>query len=80
MPDGCVGRVRTTHVEPTGQHHQDRHPAVFALGSLEQHTEELRCENTILCSGTLPPLDQDHELRVVYYRLSEAEHGWHYFC
>jgi hypothetical protein len=49
------------------------------LGSLEQHVEELRRANTILCSGTPPPLDQDRELQVAYRRLSEAEHGWHYF-
>jgi uncharacterized protein (DUF3084 family) len=24
-------------------------------------------------------LHQDHELQVTYRRLSEAEHGWHYF-
>jgi hypothetical protein len=50
------------------------------LGSLEQHVEELRCANAILCSGTPPPLDLDCELRVAYRHLSEAEHGWHYFC
>jgi hypothetical protein len=49
------------------------------LGLLEQHAEELRCENTILRSSTLPPSDKDHELQVTYCRLSEAEHGWHYF-
>jgi hypothetical protein len=32
------------------------------MGLLEQHTEELSHENTILCSGTLPPSDQDREL------------------
>jgi hypothetical protein len=47
--------------------------------SLEQHVEELRRANAILCSGTPPPSDQDHELQVVYRRLSEAEHEWHYF-
>jgi hypothetical protein len=47
--------------------------------SLEQHIEELRRANAILHSGTPPPLDQDHELQVTYHRLSEAEHGWHYF-
>jgi hypothetical protein len=26
-----------------------------------------------------PPSDQDRELQVTYHRLSEAEHGWHYF-
>jgi hypothetical protein len=46
---------------------------------LEQHVEELRHANAILCSGTPPPSDQDHELQVAYRRLSEAEHGWHYF-
>jgi hypothetical protein len=49
------------------------------LGSLEQHVEELRRANVILRSGTPPPLDQDRELQVAYRRLSEAEHGWHYF-
>jgi hypothetical protein len=47
--------------------------------SLEQHVEELRRANAILRSGTPPPSDQDRELQVVYRRLSEAEHGWHYF-
>jgi hypothetical protein len=50
------------------------------LGSLEQHAEELRHENAILRSSTLPPLDQDHELQVAYCHLSKAEYGWHYFC
>jgi hypothetical protein len=49
-------------------------------GSLEQHVEELRHANAILHSGTPLPLDQDRELQVTYHRLSEAEHGWHYFC
>jgi hypothetical protein len=49
------------------------------LGSLEQHVEELGRANTILCIGTPPPLDQDHELQVTYRHLSGAEHGWHYF-
>jgi hypothetical protein len=48
--------------------------------SLEQHVEELRHANAILRSGMPPPLDQDRELQVVYRRLSETEHGWHYFC
>jgi hypothetical protein len=47
--------------------------------SLEQHVEELRRANTILCSSTPPPSDQDRELQAAYRRLSEAEHGWHYF-
>jgi hypothetical protein len=49
------------------------------LGSLEQHANELRHENTILCNGTLPPSDKDHELLVAYHRLSEVEHKWLYF-
>jgi hypothetical protein len=49
------------------------------LGSLEQHVEELRHANTILCSGTPPLSNQDYELQVAYRCLSEAEHGWHYF-
>jgi hypothetical protein len=47
--------------------------------SLEQHVEELRHANTILRSSTPPPSDQDRELQAAYRRLSEAEHGWHYF-
>jgi hypothetical protein len=47
--------------------------------SLEQHIEELRRANAILRSGTPSPLDQDRELQNAYRRLSEAEHGWHYF-
>jgi hypothetical protein len=50
------------------------------LGSLEQHTEELRRVNAIVRSGTPPPSDKDRELQVMYHCLSEAEHGWHYFC
>jgi hypothetical protein len=46
---------------------------------LEQHVDELRRANTILRSGMPPPSDQDCELQVTYHRLSEAEHGWHYF-
>jgi hypothetical protein len=50
------------------------------LGSLQQHVEELRCVDAILRSDTPPPSDQDHEVQVTYHYLSEAEHGWHYFC
>jgi hypothetical protein len=46
---------------------------------LEQHVEELRHANAILRSGAPPPSDQDREFQVTYRRLSEAEHGWHYF-
>jgi hypothetical protein len=51
----------------------------------EEHTtatshelERLRHENAIHHSGALPPLEQDHELKVAYRRLSEAEHGLNY--
>jgi hypothetical protein len=36
------------------------------------------CENDFLCGGTVPPLDQDRELKVTYHHLNEAEHVWHY--
>jgi hypothetical protein len=49
------------------------------LNSLEQHAEELRHENAILHSGTLPPSNQDRELQVMYCCHREAEHRWHYF-
>jgi hypothetical protein len=45
---------------------------------LEQHVEGLRHENATLRSGTLPPSGWDHELRLTYRDLSEAEHGWHF--
>jgi hypothetical protein len=55
------------------------------LTKYEEHTtansqelERLRYENTILCSGALPPSVQDRELKVAYRRLSEAMHGWNY--
>jgi hypothetical protein len=48
-------------------------------GSLEQNVEGLRRANAILRSGTHPSSDQDRELQVAHRRLSEAEHGWHYF-
>jgi hypothetical protein len=48
------------------------------LTLLEQHVEGLSHKNAILCSGTLPPSDQDRELQVTYRHLSEAEHRWHY--
>jgi hypothetical protein len=48
------------------------------MAFIKQHVERLRHENATLHSGTLPPSGQDCELQVVYLRLSEAEHGWHY--
>jgi hypothetical protein len=39
---------------------------------------QLKCENDLLRGGIVPPSKQDQELKVVYHRLSEAEHVWHY--
>jgi hypothetical protein len=39
---------------------------------------QLKCENDLLHSDTVPPSDQDQELKVVYHCLSDAEHAWHY--
>jgi RNAse (barnase) inhibitor barstar len=39
---------------------------------------QLKCENDLLCGGTVPPYEQDRELKVAYRRLSNAEHAWHY--
>jgi hypothetical protein len=36
---------------------------------------QLKCENDLLCGGTIPPSNQDRELMVVYHHLSEAEHA-----
>jgi hypothetical protein len=40
--------------------------------------EKLRHENVILRSDVCPPLEQDHELKEVYSRLSNVEHGWNH--
>jgi hypothetical protein len=40
--------------------------------------ERLRHENAILHSGACPPTEQDHELKEVYHRLGNAEHGWNH--
>jgi hypothetical protein len=39
---------------------------------------QLKCENDLLCGGTVPPSEQDQELKVTYHHLSDAEHAWHY--
>jgi hypothetical protein len=41
--------------------------------TISHKLEQLKQENALLYSGTLPPSDQDHELKVVYDHLSEAE-------
>jgi predicted RNase H-like nuclease (RuvC/YqgF family) len=40
--------------------------------------ERLRNENAILRSGVCPSSEQDHEMKEVYCRLSNAEHGWNH--
>jgi hypothetical protein len=60
------------------------HQRMWLAGYDERNTacshelEQLKHENALLCSGTLPPSDQDHELKVMYRYLNEAEHGWNY--
>jgi hypothetical protein len=57
----------------------------MCLTAYEEHAtttshelERLRHENAILHSGALLPSEQDHELKVAYRCLNEAEHGWNY--
>jgi hypothetical protein len=46
--------------------------------TISRYFEQLKHENALLHSGTLPPFDQDHGLNVAYCCLCEAEHGWNY--
>jgi hypothetical protein len=46
--------------------------------AISHELEELKHENALLHSGTLPPLSQGRELKVAYHRLRDAEHGWNY--
>jgi hypothetical protein len=48
--------------------------ATAATGEIEW----LRHENAILHSGVRPPSEQDRELKEVYRRLGNAEHGWNH--
>jgi predicted RNase H-like nuclease (RuvC/YqgF family) len=48
--------------------------ATAATGEIER----LRHENAILRSGVRPPSEQDRELKEVYHRLSNTEHGWNH--
>jgi hypothetical protein len=75
-PEGPHFHVGMAVLAGYAQHMRQR----LHSSSLEQHVEELRHANDILRSGMPPPSDQDRELQVAYRRLSEAEHGWHYFC
>jgi hypothetical protein len=46
--------------------------------SISHELGQLKHEDALLHSGTLPPLDQDCKWKVVYHCLSEAKHGWNY--
>jgi hypothetical protein len=46
--------------------------------AISREPTQLKCENDLLRGGTVPPLDQDRELKVMYRCLSKAEHAWHY--
>jgi hypothetical protein len=46
--------------------------------STARELAQLKYKNDLLCGGTIPPSEQDWELKVAYRRLSEAEHVWHY--
>jgi hypothetical protein len=46
--------------------------------TISRELAQLKCWNDLLCGGTVPPSDQDCELKATYHRLSEVEHGWHY--
>jgi hypothetical protein len=48
--------------------------ATAATGEIKR----LRHENAILRSSVHPPSEQDRELKEVYRRLSNAEHGWNH--
>jgi hypothetical protein len=54
------------------------------MAAYERHTAtswelaQLKCENDLLRGGTVPPSEQDQELKVAYHHLSEAKHAWHY--
>jgi hypothetical protein len=48
--------------------------ATAATGEIER----LGHENAILRSSVCPPSEQDHELKEVYRRLGNAEHGWNH--
>jgi hypothetical protein len=41
---------------------------------------QLKYKNDLLRGGTVPPSEQDRELKVAYCHLSDAEHTWHYIC
>jgi hypothetical protein len=46
--------------------------------AISSELEQLKHDNFLLCNGTLPPSDQDRELKDMYHRLSKVEHRWNY--
>jgi hypothetical protein len=46
--------------------------------TISHKLEQLKHENALIRSCTLPLSDQDRELKVTYRCLSKAEHGWNY--
>jgi hypothetical protein len=46
--------------------------------AISHELAQLKCENGLLHGGTIPPSDQDQELKVTYHHLSKVEHAWHY--
>jgi hypothetical protein len=83
--DDFVGHVRTVPVQPAAQHartsiQQRTHLMAYKESAIAttSEIERLRHENVILCSGVHPPLEQDRELKEVYRRLGNAEHGWNH--
>jgi hypothetical protein len=39
-----------------------------------QELAQLKCENDLLYGGTVPPSEQDRELKVTYHGFSNTEH------
>jgi predicted RNase H-like nuclease (RuvC/YqgF family) len=84
--DDLVGQGRTIPIQPAAQHRQDRHAAAYASDGVQEESattatgeiERLRHENAILRSGVHPHSEQDRELKEVYRRLGNAEHGWNH--
>jgi hypothetical protein len=42
--------------------------------AISQELAQLKCENDLLCGGTVPPSEQDRELKVTYHGFSNTEH------
>jgi hypothetical protein len=55
-----------------------RFEATFCYTATSRELTQLKFENDLLCGGTVPPSEQDQELKVMYRRLSDAKHALHY--